>query len=73
MERNKVLENLYGLMEEYIEDNGEVENKMEEEYLYLKMEFKKLVFGVMVRKLDGLIDILKVDSIIKSLMALLLI
>ena len=41
MVKNKDSANSYGLMEESTEDNGEVANKMEEEYSSQKMELKE--------------------------------
>ena len=57
MERSRDLDSLFGLMEGFIEDSGEVENKMVEEFLSPRREWRGPAFGVMVKRLDGSIDI----------------
>lgn len=46
-----------GLMEGATWATGRTVNKMEREYIETRMEFREKVSGTMVRKLDGLIDI----------------
>ena len=56
MEKNKALESLCGLTEEYIEDSGGTANKTGEESLLAKMGLKGQAFGVMERRFVGLTD-----------------
>jgi hypothetical protein len=50
MRRNKVMDNLYGLMEDAIKDYGRMVSKMVKEFIVIKMGFKELVFGQMERR-----------------------
>ena len=43
------MDNLSGLMEEAIKDNGKMENKMEEESSRIEVEFKKQGYGAMTK------------------------
>ena len=57
MEKKMGLGNFYGLMEGSIEVSGKITSRMGEEYLSVEMERKEQEFGVMVGKLNGLIDL----------------
>jgi hypothetical protein len=46
-------------MEEAIKGSGRMESKMEEEFSKTRKDYKKLEYGVMVKKLDGLSDFYK--------------
>lgn len=59
MTKNKDLASLVGLMEDAIKDNGKTESKMEKGLTKIKRGFKRMVFGWMGKKLNGLIDIMK--------------
>jgi len=54
--KNKDMDNLYGRMEEVIKDNGRMVNKMGGEYLKIEMGYRKQGYGVMVERLNGLVN-----------------
>lgn len=57
MIRNKDLDNLAGQMEDATKDNGKMVNKMEKEHIKINKEFKKMEFGSMVKRWNGVTDL----------------
>lgn len=56
MRRNKVRESLLGQMVDLIEVSGRMVSRRVEVCTRIKRELKELISGLMVRRLDGLID-----------------
>lgn len=56
MGKKKDMASFYGRMEECTKVNGKTTNKMEEECTSIGKEQKKLEFGAMAERFDGLID-----------------
>ncbi len=67
MVKNRGMGNLFGLKGEYIEGNGKMVSRMEEEFLFQKKGSKRQEFGVWVKRLDGFNDISLILTVLKIL------
>lgn len=53
MIKNKEMENIYGLMVDFMKVNGKMENNMVEENMFYQMENKNKEYGIKVEELNG--------------------
>ena len=56
MIKNKDMANLVGQMVEFIKVSGKMVNKMAEEHIKIRKEYKKMGHGLMVKRSNGTID-----------------